>query len=326
MRSDSAQPCNARILAGLDLGTNSTLFLLAEVSQNGGLRPLKHDVRTNDLGRGLNDAGFLSPAAIDLNLNQLAEFRREAETYGAGEIRIAATQALRVAKNADVLIRRAKRELDLDIRILSGEEEARLTYLGVVSGLEDPREEILLADVGGGSTEVILGAAGEVKASVSLPVGAVTLQQRFIRRDPPPENSLQALQGYLEDQIGDLSAFRLNSVRKLLVCGGTASALAAADLNLTAYQPEKIAGHRITLDRLRRFIATFSRMNLEQRRALPGIGKRRAEIILPGMMIVHTLLVKLGREEYITSERGLRYGLLLQKFGASESGKEKKFP
>jgi exopolyphosphatase/guanosine-5'-triphosphate,3'-diphosphate pyrophosphatase len=314
-----------RILAGLDLGTNSTLFLLAEVAPDGRIRPLRHEVRTNDLGRGLNDDGCLSPEVIELNLNQLADFRREAEKYGAEAIRIGATQALRIAKNAAVLIRRAKEELNLDIRILSGEEEALLTFRGVVSGLENPREGILLADVGGGSTEIILGENGAVRTSVSLPIGAVTLQRRFIRQDPPGENELQALRGHLEDRIGDLSAFRRNSGAQLILCGGTASALAAADLNLTEYQPEKIAGHRLSLKRLRRFIADFSRMTLEERRAVPGIGRRRAEIILPGTMILQTLLEKLGREAYTTSERGLRYGLLLLESGASKSGKAKKF-
>lgn len=315
-----------RILAGLDLGTNSTLFLLAEVSPDRSIRPLRHEVRTNDLGRGLNEDGYLSPETIELNLNQLADFRREAETLGAEAIRIGATQALRVAKNADVLIRRAKKELNLDIRILSGEEEARLTYCGVVSALKNPQRTVLLADVGGGSTEIILGSGGEIITSVSLPVGAVTLQRRFIRQDPPRMSELQALRNHLENQIGDLAAFRRNPDADLIVCGGTASALAAADLNLTAYQPEKIAGHRIPVERLRRFIADFSRMTLEQRCALPGIGKRIAEIILPGTMILDALLTKLEREDYITSERGLRYGLLLEESGAPKSAKEKKFP
>jgi exopolyphosphatase/guanosine-5'-triphosphate,3'-diphosphate pyrophosphatase len=300
-----------RTVASLDIGTNSTLFLLAQVDEAGRITPLRHEVRTNDLGRGLDAQGRLSPEVISLNLKQFQEFNQIATAGGAQEIRPAATEALRRAQNADELIRRARSELGLEIRIISGQEEARLTYLGVISGLNDPAERILLADVGGGSTEIILGAEGKTQKSVSLPIGAVGLDRTFIRHDPATPDEVESIREHIRTTLAKMDVFHHPTAR-LFICGGAASALASADLGLATYQPAKIASHRMTLERLGRFIEQFRTLNLESRRAIPGIGRRRAEIILPGALIIAELLEALGREEYYTSERGLRYGLILR--------------
>lgn len=302
-----------KTLASIDLGTNSSLFLLARVDEAGRITPLRHEVRTNDLGRGLDDQGRLSPAAIELNLKQLREFRQIADQSGAETVRLAATEALRRARNAGELIDRARTELGLEIRILSGEDEARLTYLGVISGLEHPREQILLADVGGGSTEIILGADEKPVKSVSLRVGAVALDRAFIRHDPAAPQEIQAAREYARKTLGGLEDFRNRPGARLIICGGTASALAAADLGLATYQPERLSGHPLSRERLHQFIQQFIRLDLEARRAIPGIGRRRAEIILPGALIIAELLAILERELYFTSERGLRYGLLISR-------------
>ncbi|RJP77654.1 MAG: Ppx/GppA family phosphatase [Candidatus Zixiibacteriota bacterium] len=300
-----------RRLAALDVGTNSTLFLLAEVDDAGRVRPLRHEAVTNDLGRGLSASGELSPEVIELNLRQLEDLTQIAVQDGAIEIRAAATEALRRAANATDLIARARAELGLEIRLISGQEEAALTYLGVASGLPDPAAPVLVADVGGGSSEVLLGQAGNVRFSVSLKVGAVSLDRSFIRHDPPLAPELDAIRRRLGEITPALADLRRQTGVPLVFCGGTASALAHADLGLADYQPEAISGHRLTRQRLDEFIAQFAAMPLEQRRIIPGIGRRRAEIILPGTLILAHLLEVLERAEAAVSERGLRYGLLL---------------
>jgi exopolyphosphatase / guanosine-5'-triphosphate,3'-diphosphate pyrophosphatase len=300
-----------KTLAAIDLGTNSSLFLLGQVDEAGHLQPLRHEVRTNDLGRGLDHQNRLPARTLDLNLEQLREFQRFATAGGAVEVRVAATEALRRAVNGGELIARAHTELGLEIRILSGSEEAYLTYLGVISGLADPDARVLVADVGGGSTEIILGVAGNPQKSVSLKVGAVMLDQATIRQDPASAQEILDARQLIRSVLVDLEVFREASAAPLIICGGTAATLAAADLGLMKYQPEKIGGHRISAGRLKRFIGQFAALDLESRRTLPGVGRRRAEIILPGALIIEELLRKLRREEYLTSERGLRYGLLL---------------
>jgi exopolyphosphatase/guanosine-5'-triphosphate,3'-diphosphate pyrophosphatase len=300
-----------RVLAAIDLGTNSSLFLLAQVDRNGRITPLRQEVRTNDLGRGLDEEGRLSPATIELNLKQLSEFKKIAEDTDAVEIRVAATAALRRAINADDLIDKARTNLNLKIRTISGLEEARLTYQGVISGLEDPAQKILLADVGGGSTEISLGVAGFPVKSVSLGIGVVSLDRHFIRHDPATAEEIGAIRERIQQSFNEIPDFDEIADARMIICGGTASALASADLGLESYQPEKLADHRITNRRLKRFIKQFADLNLEERRGIPGLGWRRAEIILPGALIIANLLQKFKREEYFTSERGLRYGLLV---------------
>lgn len=303
---------NKRISAALDIGTNSTLFLLAEVVSDGRITPLEHDVRTNDLGRGTDDEGNLSPETIDLNLRMLKDFKEITRAKGAGEIRIAATEGLRKAGNAHVLIERAQEELGLHIHIISGEEEARLTYSGVLSGYRNPHGRLLVLDIGGGSCEIILGYDKELHYSKSLPLGAVSLDKEFIRSDPPGRGEIETISDEAGRVFQTLPASLKEEDCALVICGGTASALAAADQRLSSYQPEKIGGHRMTIDRLLEFVHQFSTCTLTERRLIPGIGRRRAEIILPGTLLIVELLKFLGRREYITSERGLRYGLLTE--------------
>ncbi|HEX7342987.1 MAG TPA: Ppx/GppA phosphatase family protein [bacterium] len=300
------------IRAALDIGTNSSLFVLAEVESGGKIRPLRHEVRTNDLGRGLNDQNELTDDTIELNLRLLREFKQMADAGGAPDIIIAGTEALRRAANSSVLLERARNELGLEIRIIPGHEEAALTYLGVTSGLPNTDHPRVVADVGGGSTEIILGRGNQPAQSESLPLGAVSLDRQYVKHDPPLPEEIEAIKGYVEKCLAGSLLKRAPREAEWIFCGGTASALAIADLGLANYQPERIAGHRLTRDRIERFVQQFCNSTLEERRAMAGIGRRRAEIILPGALIIRELMKTARIEAYQTSERGLRYGLLLQ--------------
>lgn len=298
------------ILAALDIGTNSTLFLLAEKEASGKINPLHHEVRTNDLGRGIGDDGNLLPEVIELNINLLRGFKQIAEYAGAEEIRIAATEALRKARNADLFIRRVADELDLRVRVISGKEEAELTYHGILSGLDNPDVRILAADIGGGSSEVIYGRGQRIDFSLSLPIGAVSLDREFIHHDPPLMEEIGSLRKKVEVVLAKIPISALIREYHFVICGGTASSLACADLGLETYEPNRIAGHIMKARRIEEFIAQFASGTLSERRSIPGIGRRRAEIILPGTVIISALMKTLKRTEYLTSERGLRYGLL----------------
>ncbi|MFH1862781.1 MAG: Ppx/GppA phosphatase family protein [bacterium] len=299
------------IKAALDIGTNSTLFLLAELNENGAVQPLHHEVRTNDLGRGTDGQGNLQPQTIALNLELLRSFRDYALAQGANEILIAGTEALRRAANADAFVELVKSVLHLNVRIISGEEEAFLTYRGVRSGLSEMNAEVLVVDVGGGSIEIIHGRGEEILHSISLPLGAVSLDRRFIHSDPPIAEEVESVHQTVREALPTFSLLGDQSQAELIVCGGTASALASAAQGLAEYQPEKIAGYKMTLQCLVEFETRLAKCALSERQAIPGIGRRRAEIILPGTVILIELLKALNRTSYLTSERGLRYGLLL---------------
>jgi exopolyphosphatase/guanosine-5'-triphosphate,3'-diphosphate pyrophosphatase len=309
---------NKRILASLDLGTNSTLFLIAEVDSSGKIRPLYHDVRTNDLGRGLGSDGFLAEETIELNVKLLGDFVRIAREAGAAPIRAAATEALRKAKNAEALLERVHDELSLRIKVITGQQEAALTFRGILSGLPDPDAEVIAADIGGGSSEVIHGRGGEILFSTSIPVGAISLDKRFIKNDPILPEELAAITDEAKASMTTLPDHLKGIEGVLVVCGGTASSLAAADLGLREYKPERISCHEITRKRILEFILEFSKLSLDDRRKIPGIGYRRAEIILPGAILIRSILEYLGRDRYMTSERGLRYGLLVNSGNAHD--------
>ncbi|MBU0519548.1 hypothetical protein KJ564_11505 [bacterium] len=309
----------SKALASLDIGTNSTLFLVAEVTEDGSVLPRFHDVKTNDLGRGLNAEGYLSPETIDLNIEILRSFRNISDQYGAVEIRIAATEALRRAKNAEDLIQSAAKELGLQINIISGKQEAFLTYHGIRSGLPEPNSEIIAVDVGGGSSEIIHGKGENILYSDSMPIGAVALHKQHIRHDPPTASELMEVRNASRKALAQLPTELLKTDCDLVICGGTASSLAAADLKLPEYNPEKIGGRLITKEKVERFIHQFASCTLEERREIAGVGRKRAEIILPGTIIIAEMLIRLQRKRYITSERGLRYGLL------ANSGKDNNF-
>jgi exopolyphosphatase/guanosine-5'-triphosphate,3'-diphosphate pyrophosphatase len=301
------------IRAAVDIGTNSSLFLLAQIGDDGRILPRRHEVRTNDLGRGLDEKGRLTDATIELNLRHLAEFMQMAQAGGARELVLAGTEALRRAANASELIQRAREGLGLEIRVISGEQEAALTYLGVVSGLPDEDRARVVVDVGGGSTEMILGCGHALRRCESLPLGAVSLDRRYIRHDPPLADEITEITHHLHRSLTGSLLKEASPESEWILCGGTASALASADLGLADYRPEKIGGHRMTSERIERFVRQFSTSTLGRRRAVPGIGRRRAEIILPGTLIIHELMKAAQIEAYQTSERGLRYGLLLSR-------------
>ncbi len=295
----------------MDIGTNSTLFLLAKIDDRGKIYPIHHDVRTNDLGRGLSPEGLLNDHTVELNLNIINDFKKISVDNGAAEIRIVATEALRRARNAEDLIDRAKEEHGLAIAIITGEEEAALTFKGIISGLNDPMGKIIAADIGGGSSEIVIAENGNIKFSTSLPIGAVSLDKEFIHHDPPDSEEIEHIRKAAFRAVKILPLSLADDEYHLVICGGTASSLAAADLKLSTYQPEIIANHLMALTRIEQFIADFINMTVEERREIPGIGLRRAEIILPGTILIASLLDRLKRDHYHTSERGLRYGLLV---------------
>ncbi len=202
-----------KVLASLDIGTNSTLFLLAKLDASGKIHPVQHEVRTNDLGRGTGADGNLSPEIIELNLRLLRDFKQVAEDAGAEEIRIAATEALRRASNADLLIKRAEKELGLQIKVISGKEEAALTYRGILSGLDDPGIKLLAADIGGGSSEIIYGVGQRIHYSTSLSVGAVSLDRETIRNDPPTPEELDGVRRKSEAALADIPSLCSKSNR-----------------------------------------------------------------------------------------------------------------
>ena len=306
-----------RKLAAIDIGTNSTHLLVAAVDTGLGTFNIEQaEKSTTRLGERDPETGALTDAAMQRGLETLRRFCDLAASHAVEEVVTAATSAVREAPNGRDFLQAINDELGLEVDLISGPEEARLIYLGVLSGMPFGERPHLVLDIGGGSTELILADGREARALTSTRVGAVRLQRDFIKVDPiPPQRRafLQTfIQGSLEPAV-DKVCRRLKPGESpvLVATSGTAMAIGALAASEDDRPPLKLHGYRVTRQRLDRVVDQLVAMQPEQRRALPSINDRRAEIIVPGSLILQTSMRMLEVEELVLSERALREGLIV---------------
>jgi exopolyphosphatase/guanosine-5'-triphosphate,3'-diphosphate pyrophosphatase len=238
---------------------------------------------------------------------------REARDRGVDEIAAVGTAGLRIARNSADFVRAVEAASGVDVEVISGEEEARLAYLAARSGLGLAEGSVVVFDTGGGSTQFTFGDGEEVDARFSLDVGAVRLTEEHALDGVVSEDRLAAA---LEDIAADLAPLDGRSTPAALVgMGGAVTNLAAVKHELAAYDPEVVQGTVLDLAEIDRQIELYRTRTAEERRAIVGLQANRAEVILAGACIVRTVLVKLGSESLTVSDRGLRHGVLAERFG-----------
>lgn len=299
--------------AAIDVGSNSLLLTIVD---EGG-RVLHDEARVVGLGRGLGDRGLFATDRMQAALQVLSDYTRIAQQHAVAPSSIAAvaTSAARRAMNAQTFFSRVLRIHGIRIRIISGEEEARLTWLGALRELDVPAGPVAVVDVGGGSTEVVLGVDGQVLHRVSLELGSVRLTEAFFS-DPSPTLPAgvvdPAALGRLRTHVGrEAARMRLDPApRTLIAVAGSATTLAAMRLGLTRYDPERVHGCRLTAPDLSRFVDLLLPANAAQRRALAPSAPDRADFLLAACAILQRVLAGARRQHMIVSDRGLRYGLL----------------
>ena len=306
-----------RQVAAIDIGTNSTHLLVAAVDPS--LRTFSIELAeksTTRLGERDPDSGKLTDAAMARALETLRRFRDLASSHQVEQVVTAATSAVREAPNGREFLQKVKQELDLEVDLVSGPEEARLIYLGVLSGMPFGDRPHLLLDIGGGSTELILADGRDARALTSTRVGAVRLQRDFVKHDPMPAQRrafLQAfIQGSLEPAVDKVRRrIKPGETPVMVATSGTAMAIGALAASEEERPPLKLHGYRISRQRLDRVVDKLVDMSPEQRRALAPINDRRAEIIVPGALILQTTMQMLAVQELVLSERALREGLIV---------------
>lgn len=293
--------------AAIDIGTNSVRLLVADVTE-GRISPVLQRIEITRLGEGLTRSPVLTPQAIGRTVRAVREFATCAEQLGAASLVVVGTSALREAQNRSTLERDLR---PLRIRVLTGEQEAELGFLGVLAGLPEARGRILVIDVGGGSTELVVGRREGIEARTSLPLGAVRMTEAFIRSDPPAEVELEALARSVALTLGpQRRTFQGPDVA--VGIGGTATTLVAVDRALDPYDPTQVHGARLTRWKVRTLARGLCAMPLALRRRLPGLQPERADIICAGAVILHTLLLELDVPELVISESDLLWGALLR--------------
>ena len=315
----ASQAVNAdqRRIAAIDIGTNSFHLLVAAVDPKlRTFRIIQAEKATTRLGERDPETGELTAAAMQRGLETLRQFRDLAASHRVEQIVTAATSAVREAPNGRDFLQTILDDLGMEVDLVSGPEEARLIYLGVLSGMPFGDRPHLLLDIGGGSTELILADGRDARALTSTRVGAVRLQRDFVRDDPmPPQRRsfLQAfIQGSLEPAVDKVRRrIKPGETPVLVATSGTAMAIGSLAASEEERPPRKLHGYRVTRQRLNQVVDHLITMTPAQRRELAPINDRRAEIIVPGALILQTTMKMLGVGEFVLSERALREGLIV---------------
>ena len=315
----ASQAVNAdqRRIAAIDIGTNSFHLLVAAVDPKlRTFRIIQAEKATTRLGERDPETGELTAAAMQRGLETLRQFRDLAASHRVEQIVTAATSAVREAPNGRDFLQTIHDDLGMEVDLVSGPEEARLIYLGVLSGMPFGDRPHLLLDIGGGSTELILADGRDARALTSTRVGAVRLQRDFVRDDPmPPQRRsfLQAfIQGSLEPAVDKVRRrIKPGETPVLVATSGTAMAIGSLAASEEERPPRKLHGYCVTRQSLNQVVDRLITMTPAQRRDLAPINDRRAEIIVPGALILQTTMKMLGVEEFVLSERALREGLIV---------------
>ena len=297
----------------VDVGTNSIKFCLAEGTGAGGYKVVKDVNDITRLGEGLKDTGRIGAEALERNARSVANFVGEAKAAGADEIVAVGTMALRVAENAADFIARVKELCGVELRVLSGEEEAQLSYVAVMSGIKGAAEtDLMTMDTGGGSTEFVFGKAGRLVRKFSLNVGAVRFTEQYLAAMPVAADKLAEAQAAIAKELTNGGV--AGPVAFLVGMGGTVTSMASVKHQMARYDPDAIQGSTLSLDDVNAQITDYAAKTLEQRREIVGLQPKRADVILAGACIVKAVLELTGAREMTVSDRSLRHGLLFQLF------------
>ncbi len=312
------QPLSDRILAAIDVGTNSIHMVVVRILPD--LPSFSIITRAKDtvrLGDRCPDTGNLTPEAIDRATVALRRCQEIAKSLNAEQIVAVATSAVREAPNGRDFLRHIKTELDLAINLISGPEEARRIYLGVLSGMEFNHQPHVMIDIGGGSTELILGDGHEPRTLSSTKIGAVRLTTEFVTTDPIAAPEFQYLQAYVRGMLERPTDELLAQIKdgekpRLVGTSGTIEALAMIHARDTlGVVPDPLNGYQFSLRDLREMLNRLRKLNYEQRQAIPGMSERRAEIIVAGALILQEAMSLLGLETITVCERSLREGVIV---------------
>jgi len=300
--------------AAIDLGSNTFRLLIAAPCGPGHFKILHSENRTVRLGEGFSQAKWIGAEASARALSALKAFQDALTEHNIKHLLACGTSALREAKNQGHFLQEVKEKTGLEVRILSGKEEARYTLKGVrcIFPEQKQRLPIFVLDIGGGSSELIVDIhAKDPPLLMSTSLGTLILSERYLCSDPPMDSELLALRSAIDQELYSIA----DPIPKPCLFAGTAgtvTSLAAIDLKMRIYNPEKINGHRMPLKRIREMLYSLSKMTHSERCALPGLEKGRAGLLVAGTMILVQAMERFKVNLLHVSDYGLREGLLLE--------------
>ena len=297
-------------VAVIDIGTNSTRLLIAEV-EGRRLREVERRSRVTRLGRGVDLSGQLAAEAIEAACEAIADYVALVQEADPQTVSAIATSAVRDASNGDAFVAELRERFALSARVLGGEEEARLTYLGATSE-RPPAEPTLVIDIGGGSTELVIGVGERIAFHSSLQAGVVRHTERHISADPPTTGEMEALAADVRSLVeGAAPDDRDPAPAAGIAVAGTPTSLAALELELDPYDPERVHGHVLSLRSIQRLLSRLSASPLSERAAMTGLHPDRAPTIIAGVVILIETMRAFGLDRVQVSEHDILYGTAL---------------
>jgi exopolyphosphatase/guanosine-5'-triphosphate,3'-diphosphate pyrophosphatase len=309
--------------AVIDIGSNTIRLLIGRIT-NGRLERIESIREVTRLGKELVSKGVLNRNSIDLSIRSLIEFKVKCDSCKVGQIIAIGTSALREASDANTFLKIVKEKVGIDVKVITGETEADLTIKGINCGQAGAVTNpvcSLVVDIGGGSTEMILNC--DTNAKFSLPVGAVKLFELFIKHDPPSDYELSLLCDNIRTQLHQAISIirkKINSRRcDIIATGGTPTTLAAMHLQLHSYDGNRVHGTRLPYSDIKKIYAKMISIPIEDRRSLIGLESSRADIIIPGTLIIISLMDLLEVQEVVASDYGLMEGILYDTLNQPES-------
>jgi exopolyphosphatase/guanosine-5'-triphosphate,3'-diphosphate pyrophosphatase len=298
--------------AFIDVGTNTLLCLIAEIRDTGRFRVLEDLAEIARLGQGVDQTGVISTAGEERALVILGRYRDRCNDLGVEQITAVGTSALRDAINSEQVRARIRDALGIDIRVISGAQEAGYSFLAVQRGLSHLDRELLVIDIGGGSTEFILGIDNGVSRALSIDVGSVRLTERYLHSDPVRADQVAAMGAAVETQLTEATKEIIARASNPTLVGiaGTFTTLVAIEKKLTRYSPSQVHGSVLTLAEVKRQVDMLQERSIAERKQIAGLEPKRADVIFAGAFLIDKIMELFGAGRVIVSDQGVRYGLL----------------
>jgi len=305
-------------VAGIDCGTNSIRLLVADVD-DGRLVDVVRRMEIVRLGEGVDRTGRFGDAALARTFAALDDYAEQIHALGAERVRMVATSATRDAANRDVFVSGVRRRLGVDPDVVSGDEEAALSFAGVTGDLSatNAAAPYLVCDIGGGSTEFVLGDSGGVRAARSVDIGCVRMTERHLHDDPPTSEQIEAAHADIERALGEVaSTVPVGEAKSLIGLAGSVTTVTALALGLAAYDPEQIHHARISASDVHAVAEALLAMNHAARAQLPVMHPGRVDVIGAGALVLDTVLRWGNFDEVVASEHDILDGIALSVVGA----------
>lgn len=300
-------------LASIDIGTNTIRLLIADVVGDN-LKDIRREAVITRLGQGVDKTRRFSSEAMERTLEVIADYKRMIDEAGVESFRIVATSAARDAQNGQEFVDEVKNRFGFDVLILSGMEEAMWAFLGATSDFPFPKpySRPVVIDIGGGSTELAYGQGMSLQKIYSLDVGSVRLTEMFVKSDPPSPAEIESVKSYVQEKVASPIEEIVKADSDLIGIGvaGTITTLSAIDQKMEVYNPGKIHLSTLTVEEIRDILGQLVSVSLEDRKKIPGLERKRADVIIAGTVITLEILERLGLDKLTVSERDLLDGLI----------------